>query len=75
MLMWLRLQVVEQLGGGSLAPGLCQQLMVEFAGQQELHYQDTILMHTEVGTSSRMPQQQRNQPAVTAFVYQQCGGI
>lgn len=41
-------QVVEQLGGGRLAPGLCQQLVVQFTGQQLQHYQDSILVHTEL---------------------------
>lgn len=41
-------QVVEQLGGGSLAPGLCQHLVVQFTGQQLQYYQDSILVHTEV---------------------------
>lgn len=36
------------MNGGRLAPGLCQQLVVQFTGQELQHYQDTILVHTEV---------------------------
>lgn len=57
---WLGLQVVEQLGGGSLAPGLCQRLVVEFVAQQEQHYQDTILVHTEASATSKTSQQQHS---------------
>jgi hypothetical protein len=46
----LLLQVVEQVNGGSLAPGLCQQLVVQFTGQEVKHHQDTILVHAEVSS-------------------------
>jgi hypothetical protein len=41
------------VNSGSLAPGLCQQLVVQFTGQEPQHYQDTILVHTEVRTPDR----------------------
>lgn len=46
------LQVTHQRKPGSIAPGLSEQLIVEFTGQQLRYHYDCIRVQTEVGPHS-----------------------
>lgn len=53
-----RLQVTHLHSAGSIAPGLCDQLAVEFLSSQLRYHYDCIRVQTEVTTHKAAQQQQ-----------------